>query len=163
MPPVRPRSGGGIVKAGDNVLILPLGVQGRIDGLTSDNLEAEVISGGIRMRIPVKDLTPVQGKESGPTRPPTPAPVAYSGTCETRTEINLLGKTVQEALDSMDRLLDRSLMGSFQTLRIVHGRGTGALKRAIHEVLRDDPRVSSFGPAPMNEGGDGVTVVELKG
>jgi len=53
-------------------------------------------------------------------------------------------------------------MGSLQTLRIVHGRGTGALKKAINEALRNDPRVSSCEPAPMNEGGEGVTVVKLK-
>ncbi len=162
MPPARPRRGGGTVKIGNNVSILPLGVQGRIVGLSSDGSEAEIVSGGVRMRVPVWNLAPVQEEGLVSREPVRPVPVAYSGTSETPTEINLLGKTVPEALDSVDRLLDRSLMGSLQTLRIVHGRGTGALKKAINEALRQDPRVSSFGPAPMNEGGEGVTVVELK-
>ena len=161
-PPPKSRKKGGIVNAGDDVRIIPLGVLGRIEALAADRSEAEIVSGGIRMRVPIKDLEPAAGQGPVPGPPRKPAPVAYNGTNEERTEINLLGKTISEALDSVDRLIDRSLMGSLQTLRIVHGRGTGALKKAINEALRNDPRVSSCEPAPMNEGGEGVTVVKLK-
>ena len=160
--PAKSRKKSGTVNAGDDVRVVPLGVLGRIEALVSNRSEAEIISGGIRMRVPIKDLEPASEKGRAPAPSRKPAPVAYSGTREERAEINLLGKTVPEALDSVDRLIDRSLMGSLQTLRIVHGRGTGALKKAINEALRDDPRVFSCEPAPMNEGGEGVTVVKLK-
>ncbi|MCJ7499897.1 Smr/MutS family protein, partial [bacterium] len=62
----------------------------------------------------------------------------------------------------LDKALDNSLLGSDRFLRIVHGKGTGALKRAINSALKGDPRVSNFGPAPLDQGGAGATIVELK-
>ena len=162
IPPVRSEGGGKGVKVGDDVRILSLGVQGKVEGLMVGNGQAEVVCGGIRMKVPTRDLAPVQEGRMEPPPSRVTGSVTYSGTVGTLPEIRLLGKTVPEALDSVERFLDRSLMGSFQTLRIVHGGGTGALKRAIREALREDPRVVSFGPAPLNEGGEGVTVVQLK-
>jgi DNA mismatch repair protein MutS2 len=162
IPPVRQRSAGGVVSEGDEVRILPLGIAGTVEALYADRKEAEIVSGGIRMRVPVVELERCAEKSHGSGSSRKGTPVVYSGTNEERVEINLLGKTVPEALDSVDRFIDRSLMGSHQTLRIIHGRGTGALKKAINDLLREDPRVFSYGPAPMNEGGEGVTVVELK-
>jgi DNA mismatch repair protein MutS2 len=141
---------------------MSIGIRGRVEALTSGGTEAEVLSGGIRMRVPVKDLSPLSSEGTTSTDIPKPSPISYNGVGEISAELNLLGQKVQDALDSVSRFLDRSMMGSAQTVRIVHGKGTGALKKAIWEALRTDPRVSSFGPAPLNEGGEGVTVVELK-
>jgi DNA mismatch repair protein MutS2 len=88
--------------------------------------------------------------------------VAYEGEADVPLEINLLGCSVEEALQSVDTVLDRSLLGSTRELRIVHGKGTGALRQAIMSALRDDQRVRRYQSAPLNEGGAGVTVVELK-
>jgi len=162
MPPIRAEEGGGTVKIGSDVRILSLGVQGKVEGLTAGNGLAEVVCGGIRMKVPTRDLAPLQEREVNPPSFRRVGGVTYKGTIGTLPEIRLLGKTVPEALDSVERFLDRSLMGSFQTLRIVHGGGTGALKKAIRKALREDPRVASFGSAPLNEGGEGVTVVQLK-
>ncbi len=162
VPPVRAEEGGKGVKIGDDVRILSLGVQGKVEGLTAASGLAEVVCGGIRMKVPTTDLAPVQEREMDPPSSSGAGGVTYSGTVGSLPEIRLLGKRVPEALDSMERFLDRALMGSFQTLRIVHGGGTGALKKAIREALRKDSRVVSFGPAPLNEGGEGVTVVQLK-
>jgi DNA mismatch repair protein MutS2 len=162
MPSLRPKRTSEAVNSGDHVQILSIGVQGRIEKLLAGGKEAEVLSGGIRMRVPLKDLAPINTQKARKERIPDHIPVAYDGDGEILAEINLLGKTVQEALESVSHFLDRSMMGSSQTLRIVHGKGTGALRKAISEVLQSDPRVSGFGPAPLNEGGDGVTIVKLE-
>jgi DNA mismatch repair protein MutS2 len=162
MPPTRHRKESVAVHSGDDVRIIPLGVRGTVEKLAPVRQEAEIISGGIRMKVPLKDLEPAEMEGASAVPPVKPAPVSYTGIGDERSEISFLGKTVPEALESMDRLIDRSLMGSLPTLRIVHGGGTGALKKAVREALKRDPRVSSFGPAPLNEGGDGVTIVVLK-
>jgi DNA mismatch repair protein MutS2 len=78
------------------------------------------------------------------------------------TEINVIGNHSEEAVSRVERFLDDALGNDLKTLRIIHGYGTGQLRRSIAEFLRAQPFVSTFGPAPDNQGGGGVTVVELK-
>jgi DNA mismatch repair protein MutS2 len=174
VPPPRPRRGTGPVAEGELVQILSLGATGTVTGIDNGSREAEVLAGDIRMKVRLEDLVVVdqgggrrekgknRGKGNAGRREPVVTPVSYSGTTEVPSEINLLGKTVDEALETVDRFLDLSVMESGRSIRIVHGKGTGALKRAIGAALKKDSRVSSFGPAPHNQGGAGVTVVELK-
>ena len=161
-PPPPPRKDPGPVASGDEVEVLSLDVFGRVTGLYAEGREAEVLAGGIRMRVAVENLAPVRGNGSRGGAPVRPGSVTYDGDVQGPSEINLLGRTVDQALESIDRFLDRSLLGPVRTLRIIHGKGTGALKRAINRALREDPRVSAFGPAPQEQGGAGVTIVELK-
>lgn len=77
-------------------------------------------------------------------------------------EIHLLGMRVDEALDEVEKYLDRVLLSSLTTVRVVHGKGTGALRKAIHEFLKAHPLVESFRLGAMQEGGDGVTIVKIK-
>ncbi|MDF1535894.1 MAG: endonuclease MutS2 [bacterium] len=172
LPP--PRRGGGPVAEGDQVEIVSLGARGTVTGIVNGSGEAEVLAGDIRMRVRLNDLVAITqgkrgkgegGREKGEREKvePVVTPASYHGSTEVPSEINLLGKTVDEALESVDRLLDLLSMDPDRSIRIVHGKGTGALKRAISDALKKDPRVSSFGPAPLNQGGAGVTVVELKG
>ena len=167
VPPPRPRKGTGPVVEGDHVRILSLGATGTVTAIVNGSGEAEVLAGDIRMKVRLDDLGVLEQRagrrqEGKGQREPVVTPVSYHGQTEVPSEINLLGKTVDEALESVDRLLDLLVMDSDRSLRIVHGKGTGALKRAISNALKKDPRVSSFGPAPHNQGGAGVTVVELK-
>jgi len=157
-----PKKDYGPIAQGGDVKILSLGVYGSVTKLLAGGREAEVLSGGIRMRVPKEDLSPVDGPGSKGDGRPVPGSVSYEGSGEVLSEINLVGITVDNALDSLDKVLDRSLLGSGRFLRIVHGKGTGTLKKAINNALKDDPRVSAFGPAPLNQGGAGVTIVELK-
>ena len=78
------------------------------------------------------------------------------------SELKLLGKTVGEATDATDKFLDEAFLNNYDRVRIVHGIGMGALKRAVTGLLTDHPHVAKFYPAPPNEGGNGATVVELK-
>jgi DNA mismatch repair protein MutS2 len=161
-PPPPPRIGHGPITAGGEVQILSLGVIGSVTELLAGGREAEIVSGGIRMRVPTRDLAPVDIEEAKGKDRSWAGSVSYEGTGEAPSEINLIGTTVEEALESLDKALDHSLLGDNHSLRVVHGKGTGALKRAISKTLKDDPRVSTFGPAPLNQGGAGVTIVELK-
>ena len=114
------------------------------------------------MRVPTKYLSAVDRSGLEEESRNQAASVSYEGSGEVPSEVNLIGTTVDDALQSLDRFLDQSLLGPGRSLRVVHGKGTGALKRAISKALEGDPRVSSFGPAPLDQGGAGVTIVELK-
>lgn len=77
-------------------------------------------------------------------------------------EINLLGKTVDEAVSELDKYLDDALLSHLSTVRVVHGKGTGALRKGIHEFLRRQKHVKSYRLGEFGEGDAGVTIVELK-
>ena len=77
-------------------------------------------------------------------------------------EINLIGRTTDDARDEVDRFLDEAFLQGHSHVRIIHGHGTGALRRAVAELLRHHPHVARFDLAPENQGGAGATVVELK-
>jgi len=160
LPP--PRKGHGPITAGQEVEVLSLGVFGSVTELLAGGREAEVLSGGIRMRVSTQYLSPVEGPAQKRQDRRESASVSFKGNSHFPSEINLIGTTVDDALQSLDKTLDNSLLGPDRFLRIVHGKGTGALKRAINSALKGDPRVSNFGPAPLDQGGAGVTIVELK-
>jgi DNA mismatch repair protein MutS2 len=77
-------------------------------------------------------------------------------------ELNLIGRHTDDARDLLDKFLDEAFLGNLPEVRIVHGFGTGALRRAVSDVLSRHPHVASFGPAPSSQGGGGATVVELR-
>ncbi len=77
-------------------------------------------------------------------------------------ELNLIGHTTDEAVTRVDKFLDQAVLSGFQDVRIVHGMGTGALRKAIDEFLSAHPHVESFARAPRSEGGDGATIVALR-
>ena len=85
-----------------------------------------------------------------------------SKTRTANSEINVIGETVLDAIPIIDKFLDDSALAKLQTVRIVHGKGTGKLKAGIHEFLRKNPHVKSFRMGTFGEGEMGVTVVELK-
>ena len=81
---------------------------------------------------------------------------------EARTEVNLRGMTGDEATFALIRALDSAFSAELPFVRIIHGKGTGALRARVTEVLRDDRRVAAFSLAPPQQGGNGVTIAELK-
>jgi DNA mismatch repair protein MutS2 len=113
------------------------------------------------MRASVRDLRVVGAAAAAP-----PASVNVSVTLQPRaggtSDLNVIGCTVDEAISRAERFLDESLLGDHRTVRLIHGYGTGQLKRAIAGFLQQHPLVASFTTAPPTQGGGGVTVVELK-
>jgi DNA mismatch repair protein MutS2 len=152
LPPLKLEQKGPI-KVGDAVRIASSGAIGTVISL--DGEEAEVEVRGKKITLPLSSLSLAEA-------PPEPSPKPFVPIPQTvELEISVRGLTVEEALRQVDLWLDRLLRAGFSTGRIIHGRGTGTLRKSIHEHLQKIPFVKGFHLAPPNEGGDGVTIVEL--
>jgi DNA mismatch repair protein MutS2 len=128
-----------------------------------DGGKAVINVNGRKMTVERRDLVPKGGAPQPPSRA-KPAKMASSGddiAIQIAAELNLIGQRVDEALDESDKFLDRALLEGKQAVRIIHGFGTGTLRKAVREHLRKHPAVRSWRPGAENEGGDGATVVEL--
>jgi DNA mismatch repair protein MutS2 len=77
-------------------------------------------------------------------------------------EINLIGRTVDEATGELEQYLDRAFLAGLERVRIIHGHGAGVLRRGVREFLKGHPHVAGIEEAPQNEGGQGATLVELR-
>lgn len=93
---------------------------------------------------------------------PAVRPSAQAPAVSAATEISLIGLRVSEAEPLLVKALDGAILADLSTLRVIHGKGTGALRQLVHEILSADPRVKRFGFAPSNQGGHGVTLVEFR-
>ena len=97
-----------------------------------------------------------------PSDRPAVRPSAQASAVSAATEISLIGLRVSEAEPLLVKALDGAILADLSTLRVIHGKGTGALRQLVHEILSADPRVKRFGFAPSNQGGHGVTLVEFR-
>ncbi len=157
----------GEVRVGQAVEAPERGLAGVLARILPDGRTAEVVAGALRARVPLAELVGAEEPEEKAPRarrssPPAPASTAYEGESGGSPELMLLGKRVEEGLEELDRFLDRHVLGGFRSLRIVHGMGTGAMRRAVREALKGDPRVAASRPGAPNEGGNGVTIAELR-
>ena len=150
------------VRVGDKAEHRKFKVRG--DVVSIDGGKAVLSVGGKKMTVEVRDLIPQRaaggeqraGKSRASTGPKADDSVDISA------ELNLIGHRVDEALDESDKFLDRALLEGRQAVRIIHGFGTGALRKAIRDHLRKHPAVKSWRPGGENEGGDGATVAVLE-
>lgn len=148
------------VHAGDRAEHRKFKVRGEV--VSIDGAKAVLKVGGKKMTVDVKDLVPFAAP------PPAPAPLRRptaprgSDAVAATAELNLIGQRVDDALEESDKFLDRALLEGKQAVRIIHGFGTGALRKAVREHLRKHPAVKSFRPGNENEGGDGATVAVLE-
>jgi DNA mismatch repair protein MutS2 len=144
---------------GDRVVVGGLGLEGIVTGVHDGTADLDVR--GKRMRASVRDLRVV----GGGTVPAVPR-VNVNVQLQTReaglADLNVIGCTVDEALARAERFLDESLLTDQRIVRLIHGYGTGQLKRALAGFLQQHPLVARFASAPPEQGGGGVTVVELK-
>jgi DNA mismatch repair protein MutS2 len=88
--------------------------------------------------------------------------VISANTDDMRMEINLIGRTVDEATEELEKYLDRAFLAGLPRVRIIHGHGAGILRRGVREFLKGHPHVAGIAEAPQNEGGMGATLVELR-
>ena len=144
---------------GATVRVGRLGLVGRL--LALHDAEAEVDVRGKRLRVPVADLR-VASDAGGPV--PRGGITVHTGgnTDESLPELNVIGCTVDDAVTRTEKYLDQAVLREQRQARVVHGHGTGALRRAIGALLEAHPQVARFAPAPRDQGGAGVTVVDLK-
>jgi DNA mismatch repair protein MutS2 len=134
--------------------------------LSIDGARVSLAVGGKKMAAELDDLrlvaAPEKKKKEKPDQRAAPMELADSGEEPPVTaELNLLGRRVDEAIDDAEKFLDDALLAGKGAVRLIHGHGTGALKRAIRDRLRAHAAVRSFRPGKQNEGGDGATVVLL--
>ena len=146
---------------GDTVWVPSLNQRGQL--LKLGGKQAEVQIGSMRMTVPAQDLQSVAPPPALPTVPAklVATKLRATATATTEPEIHLRGMRVDEALLELDRYLDAAMLAGLREVRIVHGKGTGALRQAVTARLADYPHVGRARVAPREQGGDGVTLVEL--
>ena len=145
---------------GDRVLVGGLKLEGIVQAL--HDRDAEVDVRGKRLRARLDDLRVVGAAAAAVAPPPVRVTVELQPRSGTLAELNVIGCNVDEAISRAEKFLDDAIVGELRTLRVIHGYGTGQLRRAIAGFLQAHPLVASFAAAPVDQGGGGVTVVELK-
>ncbi|MGB6781208.1 MAG: Smr/MutS family protein [Terracidiphilus sp.] len=157
------------VAVGDAVLIKGMGKVGVVQREVEKDL-FEVALGPIKMRVKRDDLAEVSAAAAAKADPLAAArrqtgvhvSVSSEGASGTRMEINLIGRTVDEATEELEKYLDRAFLAGLPRVRVIHGHGAGILRRGVREFLKGHPHVATIAEAPQNEGGQGATLVELR-
>lgn len=149
---------------GDSVRVLSLNLKGTVSSRPDAKGNLFVQTGIFRSQVNISDLELID-------EPVVTAPnlqrtgtgkIKMSKSASVSTEINLLGKTVDEAVAELDKYLDDAYIAHLSSVRIVHGKGTGALRKGVHNYLRRQKHVASFRLGEFGEGDAGVTIVEFK-
>jgi len=150
------------IQVGMTVLYTVWGRRGRVLEKDTRRQQVKIDLNGVSLWADVKDLSAI-GPADGPTpaasRPTSPTQVAEP---DFTVSIDLRGQRSEEALGELSRFMDQAILRGARGVEIIHGRGTGALRKEVHEFLRRFPAVGSFKLASEEEGGDGKTVVEMK-
>lgn len=153
------------LRLGDSVLIVDIGSTGTVASLPDKNGNVQVQTGNIKTRVKLQNLRLVAAaKPKESTKPSTRniREVQSRLTRNVKQELDLRGKTVDEALNELELFLDTSMMAGIGQVTIIHGKGTGALRSAVQQHLRKHPSIKTFRLGVYGEGENGVTIVELK-
>lgn len=148
---------------GDDIKILSLNLEGTVSSLPDNKGNFFAQCGIMRMQTNIKDVELLELKNAGKGS----GKAVYSGmklnkSASISSEINLLGLTVDEAISKLDKYLDDAYLSHLSKVRIVHGKGTGALRNAVHNHLKKTSYIKSFSLATYGEGDAGVTIAEFK-
>ena len=152
------------IRPGDSVKIISMGLKGTVSSLPDKNGKLFVQCGIIRSQVSLDDLVLIEEEtiNTGKLQRSSSGSLKMSKTYSVSTEINLLGKTVDEALAELDKYLDDAYLAHLPSVRIVHGKGTGALRKAVHNYLRRNKIIRSYRLGEFGEGDAGVTIAEFK-
>ena len=151
------------VEAGDNVVIRDLGKTAKVISPADKNGNVEVLAGSLRTRVKESNLKLIEGQVKETKTKTTPKLTGESRlNMAADTRLDLRGMTVDDCLIELDRFIDRSLRTGLKEFTIVHGKGTGALRKAVTSYLKSSPFVESSRLGVYGEGEDGVTIVVLK-
>ena len=152
------------LRIGDSIKVLSLNLKGTVSTLPDAKGNLFVQMGILRSQVNIRDLeklddTVITGGNFSKTGS---GKIKISKSASVSTEINLLGKTVDEAIMELDKYLDDAYIAHLPSVRIVHGKGTGALRKGVHNYLRRQKHVKSYRLGEFGEGDAGVTIVEFK-
>jgi DNA mismatch repair protein MutS2 len=150
------------IRVGEKVEHRKFKVTGEL--VSVDGGKAVLNVNGRKMTVETRDLVPKGGAAAASAAGARSGPRSTSGdtTPDISAELNLIGQRVDDALDESDKFLDRALLEGKEAVRIIHGFGTGTLRKAIRDHLRKHPAVKSWRPGADNEGGDGATIAVLE-
>ena len=152
------------LQPGDTVLVRSVGLTGEIIAIDEDEGAAEVQVGGFRMRADLRELRrekKTDGKGGRQQRVIEQARVSIPATPDVSIEIDMRGWRAAEVADRLDRYLNDAYLAGLPLVRIIHGKGTGALRQVVRDTLKGHKLVESYASAPAGEGGEGVTVARL--
>lgn len=150
------------VKLGDSVEIVSLSQVGTVVTLPDKSGDLTVKVGIMKLKSNLSDLRLI--KEEKPKKQARPSGVGMSNAkyMNVSSELDLRGENIEDSIYILEKFLDDAILSSLTQVRIIHGKGTGALRQGIHKYLRKQPRVESFALASYGEGDSGVTIVKLK-
>ncbi len=149
------------IHQGLEVFVNNVGKQGTVISNISKDNEVQVQIGIIKMSVSIDDLSPILKNNSKKSK----NTVNYANPSKIKTissELNIIGMNVEEAVPIVDKFLDDATLAKLQNVRIVHGKGTGKLRKGIHQFLKKNGHVASYRLGTFGEGEAGVTIVELK-
>ena len=152
------------LRKGDEVIIVSLGKRAVVLELPDRSGKVNVQAGIIRTKVELSDLRLCEEETKVVSGGAKKNAGAYRMTVsrDFKDEIDLRGKTGDEGWSAVDKYFDEAAIAGFHTVRLIHGKGTGAFKKALWDCLKKDSRVASFRIGQFGEGDGGVTVVELK-
>ncbi len=152
------------LRIGDSVKVLSLNLKGTVHTLPNEKGDLYVQMGILRSLVNIRDLVLLEEPSPfGNKKKSTGAgKLKMSKSSSISTEINLIGKTTDEAIALLDKYLDDAYLAHLPSVRIVHGKGTGALRKAVQNHLKRLKYVKSFRLGEFGEGDSGVTIAEFK-
>ncbi len=152
------------LKIGDSVHVLSLNLKGIVSTLPNAKGDLYVQMGILRSLVNIRDLEPADADQSEEEKKAKTASgkIRMSKALNISPELNIIGKRVDEAMPLVDKYLDDAYLAHLPKVTIIHGRGTGALKDAVHAQLKRTKYVKSFRVGEFGEGDRGVTIVEFK-
>ncbi len=152
------------IQLGDSVKVVSMGLKGTVSSLPDKNGRLFVQCGIIRSQVSLNDLVLLEEEtvSAAKMQRSSSGRLKMSKSYSVSPEINLLGRTVDEALAELDKYLDDAYLAHLSSVRIVHGKGTGALRKAVQNYLRKNKTIKSFRQGEFGEGDAGVTIAEFK-
>lgn len=152
------------VNKGDIVLVADLGKEAEVIDVKPDKKQAQVMSGAIKMWVNFSDLrySKIKKASSQPQKTRRVSGMISNAQRQVSGEVDIRGMASDEALIELDRYIDNALVSGLESIRIIHGKGTGVLRKSVQTHLRSHKAVKTFRLGTFGEGENGVTIAELK-
>jgi DNA mismatch repair protein MutS2 len=147
---------------GERVTVSTLNTEGVVTALSESDAEVQV--GSLRIRAKLSDLVRKGGQQAEVSEEPKPEETGYRPSSTVQSpgiELDIRGQISEEALDKLERYLERAYAAGLPFVRIIHGKGTGKLRQVVRDALQQSAHVTSFEEGKPNEGGAGVTVAKI--
>ena len=152
------------LQVGTRIKYIKLDQNGEVETLPDSRGNLTIKVGAIKMKANIKELILIESEDAGnkDRNRKRYGELSFGKTKTIKTEINLIGKNLDEATDLMLKYIDDAFLAGLKSVHIIHGRGEGILRDGLRRSLKKNQHVKSFKSAPYNDGGEGCTIVELK-